>query len=500
MKKIKNYLLALTLLAFTSTGVFAQTETPAAAPVKDNFPKAKNFNSWTVGIFLGPTITHGDMGVVGGENLGDMNFGMAFGGYLNHSLTHTMAVQGNLLMGNLKGSGERTFRKKTYKEDFETKINFEASMVAVFNFGNISYLKRTLPKVNWYMSFGGGLINFEPNSTVDGKKMPEVGTAVFTTYGYNRNSYGKTTEIVFPLGIGFKYKVGKRINLTAEYNLKLLMTDKIDDRKLSYSNSDFYSHLNFGASFTFGKKAQSLEWVNPLGELYSEMSSIRNKMDSLVGDKDTDGVADLYDKDNATPAGVKVYGDGTSMDTDGDGVADASDSEIFSTKGAAVDASGKEMDGDGDGVPDSRDLEPNTEKGKLVNFQGITIKVQAEGATKVQDYDKYWPIVFFDFNKSVIKGEFQDGLAVLARIMTANPGVKVSLFGNCDVVGTEATNQTLGQKRADVVKQYLMDVYSIDGSRIDAISKGKSEPFANPKNKKDKDPMNRRVDYKIMDK
>ena len=81
--------------------------------------------------------------------------------------------------------------------------------------------------------------------------------------------------------------------------------------------------------------------------------------------------------------------------------------------------------------------------------------------------------------------------------MYAHPETKVSLYGNCDVVGTEAKNMTLGQQRADAVKKYMIDVYGIDGARLEAISKGKGEPLSNIKNTKDKDPLNRRVDYKV---
>ena len=472
----KNYVLAFMALVLSATGVFAQGE---------KFPSAQKFNTWSVGLNFGPTIAHTD---ISASDLGDAKYGFAFGATVAKAFTHTFALQGNLNMGGLKGENGAA---KNYA--FDTKIKMQYSLNGVFTFGNISYLNRSLSKLNYFASIGLGHISFEPNSTLNGVAVPEAGGAHLA--GTTNNSYAKTTELIMPVGIGAKYSLGKNLSAKAEYVYNMAFTDKLDDRSVGLSNNDSYSYINLGVNYTFGKKDKALEWVNPLEQLYTEMSSIRSKMDSLVGDMDKDGVADLYDKDNATPPGTKVFGDGTSVDTDGDGVADASDAEVFSSKGARVDVTGKEIDTDGDGVADSRDLEPATEKGKLVNFQGITIKVSGDAAST--GYDKYMPLVFFDFNKSNVKTDYHEGLAALARIMTANPSAKVSLYGNCDVVGTEAANKKLGQTRAEVVRDYMVNVYGIDASRFECVSKGNSEPFANKGNRKDKDPLNRRVDYKI---
>lgn len=474
----KNYMFALLALVVSTTGALAQGE---------KFPAANKFNTWSVGLNFGPTIAHTD---ISASDIGDAKYGFAFGATVAKAFTHTFALQGNLNMGGLKGENGAA---SPMAHSFNTKIKMQYTLNGVFTFGNISFLNRSHNKLNYFTSIGVGHISFEPNSTFNGVAVPEAGASHLA--GTSNNSYSKTTELVMPIGIGAKYKVGNNLAVKAEYVYNLAFTDKLDDKAVALSNNDSYSYMNVGVNYTFGKKEKALEWVNPLEQLYTEMSSIRSKMDSLVGDMDKDGVADLYDKDNTTPAGLKVFGDGTTVDTDGDGVADASDSEVFSSKGAHVDATGKELDADGDGVADSRDLEPATEKGKLVNFQGITIKVSGDAAST--GYDKYMPLVFFDFNKSNVKTEYHEGLAALARILTANPNAKASLYGNCDVVGTEAANKKLGQTRAEIVRDYMVNVYGIDASRFDCVSNGNSEPFANKANRKDKDPLNRRVDYKI---
>lgn len=478
--KSKNLL--LTALSVVMGGTFVLGQTPANNPTSSDskFPKLNEFNSWSVGLNFGSTLLHSDLDP---KKPMDMRAGIGFGANLSKSFTHAFALQGNLFMGVLKG--QNTSNKtdtKLKRVTSNTPITLEYTVNGVFTLGNISYLNRVLPKWNYYVSIG-------------------IGNIMFTPYTYktkDSNWPKQTTELVIPVAVGAKYKVGKNIAVTAEYCYKSVMSDKLDNNVVVLSSNDKYSYINLGATYTFGKKDKNIEWVNPLEQLYSDLDTVKKKMNGLVGDKDHDGVADLYDKDNATPDSVKVYGDGTVMDSDGDGVPDFKDAELFSTKGAKVDTNGKELDSDGDGVADSKDLEPNTEKGKLVNFQGITIKVSDGGSVSGSGYDNYMPVVFFEFNKFNIQDRYHEGLAALARLMVANPSAKVSLYGNCDAVGTEVKNKELGQKRADAVKKYLTDVYGVDASRLETVSKGKDEPFSNVKNKKDQDPLNRRVDYKIL--
>jgi OOP family OmpA-OmpF porin len=221
------------------------------------------------------------------------------------------------------------------------------------------------------------------------------------------------------------------------------------------------------------------------------MAELKDKMDVLSGDKDKDGVSDMFDKDNSTAEGMKVYGDGTSVDSDGDGVPDAKDNDPFSEKGAKVDANGVEMDTDGDGVADSRDLEPNTPQGSIVNFQGMNLgdvkSASAAGGVG------WIPPVFFGTDQSTISAGQRDRLLVVARILKSNENLKLRVIGNTDPSAGEEYNQKLGQRRADAVKDHLVKVYGIDAARLTTESRGEKDPFANKMNS-----MNRRVDFEIQ--
>ena len=489
MKKSTIYLLVLATVTLFTTYANAQGEKQVSP---------KKFNSWSIGVSVGPTTVYGDYSPkVGGDNLFDKNFGFAFGGLIAKSFTPVFALQGNLQMGSLKGGNEDP---APHNFEFKTKIKYQYTLSGVFTFGNISYFKRVLPKLNFYTSLGAGMMTFDPNTTINGVALEEGGD-----YRYPNvyKSWDVTTEMVFPMALGAKYKLTRNLAVFAEYNLVSTWSDKIDDRRNLHSKYDKYAYMNAGVAYTFGKKEKSMDWVNPLEDMLSTVSDVKGKMDSLGGDKDNDGVADMYDRDNATPNGVMVYGNGTSTDTDMDGVPDATDTDPFSDRGSKVDATGKQLDNDGDGVYNERDLEPATEKGKLVNFQGITIKHPEAtaggggGGGGISDLDKYAPLIYFDLDQAVVKSSYFPELAKLARIMKANPAVKVTLFGHCDAPATDKYNTVLGQKRAENTRKYLKKVYGIEESRITCISKGKTEPFSNPDNKKNADPLNRRVDFKI---
>lgn len=491
--KMKKFILVTGAVILSSTLMFAQDANKASDSGKSSGTVFKTLN---VGVNAGSMLFYGDIRQYDWAPITSYHNELGWGGGLTvtKSFSNVLGLQGQLLFGTLAGTkrGMQDTVKKWYPNGsyFNASV-FEYCINGIFNFTNISFSGSTKPrKITAYALAGIGLTNFKTE-----RKSLLEDTRV-NSFGYVADKDGKikrTTETVLPIGLGMKYKINNQFDLGLEITLRNVNSDKLDASVVNKTARDKYGYTNLNLTYKLGAGDESIDWVNPFDQMWTEMSNVKDRMDKMSADKDHDGVSDVFDKDNATPDSVKVYGDGTSVDSDFDGVPDSKDADPFSAKGAKVDANGKEMDSDGDGVTDGKDLEPNTEKGKLVNFQGITIKV-----SESTGYDTYMPVVFFDFNKDNIKDTYHEGLAALARLMYAHPETKISLYGNCDAVGTEAVNKELGQKRADAVKKYLMDVYGLDGSRIEAISKGKGEPMANVKNAKDKDPLNRRVDYKVV--
>jgi len=80
----------------------------------------------------------------------------------------------------------------------------------------------------------------------------------------------------------------------------------------------------------------------------------------------------------------------------------------------------------------------------------------------------------FDFNKAVIKPEYQDLIKKLASATQANKNIKVSVIGHTDTMGSSNYNYALGGRRAEAVQKMLIQ-YGIPASQIVAVSAGEED-------------------------
>ena len=85
--------------------------------------------------------------------------------------------------------------------------------------------------------------------------------------------------------------------------------------------------------------------------------------------------------------------------------------------------------------------------------------------------------VYYDLNNYRLDSDDQEVLKRQAAWMASYPSVRVLVAGNCDERGTREYNLALGERRAAVVKDYLVSL-GVDPSRIDTISYGKERPIA----------------------
>ena len=99
--------------------------------------------------------------------------------------------------------------------------------------------------------------------------------------------------------------------------------------------------------------------------------------------------------------------------------------------------------------------------------------------------------VRFDFNKSIIKPEYQELIKKLASATQENKNIKVSVVGHTDTAGTSNYNYALGGRRAEAVQKMLIQ-YGIPASQIVAVSAGE-EDLAVPTPDNTPNAANRRV-------
>lgn len=103
----------------------------------------------------------------------------------------------------------------------------------------------------------------------------------------------------------------------------------------------------------------------------------------------------------------------------------------------------------------------------------------------------------FDFDKSVIKPEYRDTLNRIAGILMTLKGYRINVYGYTDDVGTQAYNLQLSQRRAEAVRNFLVQA-GISATIMSAKGFGKSDPRVPGETEKAR-AANRRVEIGIVD-
>ena len=120
----------------------------------------------------------------------------------------------------------------------------------------------------------------------------------------------------------------------------------------------------------------------------------------------------------------------------------------------------------------------------------VTFKQMIEEGTSV-------PInnLFFDFGKYNLLSYSIPELKRIATIIKTN-NLKVEIDGHTDNVGDEKTNQILSEKRAESVKEFLVNE-GCDVSLLTIVGFGKTKPVASNENEAGR-AKNRRVEFKFI--
>lgn len=87
------------------------------------------------------------------------------------------------------------------------------------------------------------------------------------------------------------------------------------------------------------------------------------------------------------------------------------------------------------------------------------------------------PDVLFDFNKYTLKPEARERLARISGIVLAYPDLKLQIEGYTDSIGSDEYNQTLSEKRAESVRDYLVSS-GVTMNNVAAEGLGKADPVA----------------------
>jgi len=84
-------------------------------------------------------------------------------------------------------------------------------------------------------------------------------------------------------------------------------------------------------------------------------------------------------------------------------------------------------------------------------------------------------VIYFDFDSSDIKSDYNALITTHARHLTSNPTIRVRLEGNTDERGSREYNIGLGERRAQSVRRALM-LQGVAESQITTVSYGEERP------------------------
>jgi outer membrane protein OmpA-like peptidoglycan-associated protein len=105
--------------------------------------------------------------------------------------------------------------------------------------------------------------------------------------------------------------------------------------------------------------------------------------------------------------------------------------------------------------------------------------------------------VEFEFNSAKLKPESYPVLDEAARILTMHPEIDVEIQGHTDDIGSDEYNLKLSQKRAEAVRNYLVDVHMIEPVRLIPVGYGEKKPIADNSTEEGRQ-KNRRVEFLIL--
>lgn len=133
----------------------------------------------------------------------------------------------------------------------------------------------------------------------------------------------------------------------------------------------------------------------------------------------------------------------------------------------------------------------------IVEKKAMEQQVVADAAAFGDDLKKSGHVavhgILFDTGKATLRPESEAAIAEVAKLMTANPALKLLVVGHTDTVGVFDQNMTLSSDRAGAVVKALTTTHGIAPARLKAVGCGPAAPVASNRTE-DGRARNRRVE------
>ena len=204
--------------------------------------------------------------------------------------------------------------------------------------------------------------------------------------------------------------------------------------------------------------------------------------EGVKNDRDGDGIPDDVDKCPDDPEDFDQFQDEDGCpdpDNDNDGIKDVDDlcPNDPEDKDGFQDQDGcPDPDNDKDRILDKDDKCPN--EPETYNGYQDEDGCPDRGRVVVTDTSiEILDMIYFEFNKAIIKKESYPILDAVAATLQGNPSIQlVEIQGHTDERGDDAYNLDLSQRRANAVREYLINK-GVDANRLTAQGYGETQPL-----------------------
>ncbi|MBK9107712.1 MAG: OmpA family protein [Saprospiraceae bacterium] len=205
-------------------------------------------------------------------------------------------------------------------------------------------------------------------------------------------------------------------------------------------------------------------------------------------DSDNDGIIDLLDQENETPAGAAVDTRGVTLDSDKDGIPDHLDAEPYSPPGFGVNDKG------------IANVPPTINEGDVRNILdkrlGIPPGTKDGDAAKalLSNVEWFLPMVHFNLDEYCILEKYAPQFASVAQVMKTHPGLKITVHGHTDIRHSNAYNKVLSYNRAKEAIDYMVNTYGISRDRFILMYGGEEHPLGGHQSNH---LINRRAEFRV---
>ncbi len=125
---------------------------------------------------------------------------------------------------------------------------------------------------------------------------------------------------------------------------------------------------------------------------------------------------------------------------------------------------------------------------RAASEQSVDLEKMAQKVSPVSD-------IHFDYDSSIIRSDAREILQVNANYFMKNRISSIAIEGHCDERGTEEYNMTLGERRAQETKKYLVNL-GVKESLMKTVSFGEEHPL-DPASNEEAWAKNRRAHFVV---